>query len=288
MRQTVLHALASSTISPSPLLVVFILPAWESSPWRTHSILLHPNTTILAHLQANQLKFIPTHKQLDADLDISLLRPANWLVDIVIVANEAGRKSYLHHDSLQHTLIPGILQSCQDPTQTVTLFPTTILPTQTPLLTLPPTPRHLLPRPRRAPNSTCNHIQQPLPTPNTWNNHNVEYPINTSPPPTPFPSTLTLRNLALYTIPKHPLIILELYSGSTARIEALLKTGHRIQTYTWADTNSDAHTAIQHRLTQLHHQYPTQLPLAAINQWDNILPLKPTLITPNIVIANLS
>jgi hypothetical protein len=34
MRKAVLHALAFSTISLSPLLVVFILPAWEDSPWR--------------------------------------------------------------------------------------------------------------------------------------------------------------------------------------------------------------------------------------------------------------
>ena len=76
MRKAVLHALASSTISPSPLLVVLILPTWEDSPWKTLSILSHPNTTLLAHIQSNQLKFVPTHKQLDADLDISLLRPA--------------------------------------------------------------------------------------------------------------------------------------------------------------------------------------------------------------------
>jgi hypothetical protein len=118
----------------------------------------HPNTTILAHLQANQLKFVPTHKQLDAGLDISLLRLSYWPIDIVIVANESGRRSYLHHDSLQHILIPGILQACQDPTQTITLFPTTISSTQTPLLTLPPTPHRLLPRPRLAPNNTYKHI----------------------------------------------------------------------------------------------------------------------------------
>ncbi len=116
MCKAVLHALASSTISPSPLLVIFILPACEDSQLRTQSILSHPNTIILAHIQANELKFVPTHKQLDADLDILLLRPADWLVDLVIVANEAGHQSYLHHDSLQHILVPGTLQACQDPT----------------------------------------------------------------------------------------------------------------------------------------------------------------------------
>ena len=109
MRKAVLHAISYSTSSPCPLLVIFILSTWENSPWRTQSILSHPNTTILIHLQANQLKFVPTHKQLDANLDISRLRPADWPVDIVMVANEEGRQAYLHHNRLQHILIPGIL-----------------------------------------------------------------------------------------------------------------------------------------------------------------------------------
>jgi hypothetical protein len=121
-RKAVRHAIACSIASPSPLIVVFILPAWEDSPWRTQSILSHPNLPIIANLQAHQLKFVPTHKQLDADLDITRLRHADWLVDVVMVANEEGRQAYLHYDRLQHILIPGILQSCQDPTQTILSF----------------------------------------------------------------------------------------------------------------------------------------------------------------------
>ena len=137
MRKAVLHALASSTVSPSPLLVVFILPAWEDSPWRTQAILTHPNTTILAHIPANQFKLVPTHKQLDADLDITLLKPATWPVDFVIIANEAGRQAYLDCDNLQHILVLGILQSCQNPTQAITLFPTSNSRTIPAPLTLP-------------------------------------------------------------------------------------------------------------------------------------------------------
>ena len=253
MRKAVLHALASSTISPSPLLVVFILPAWEDSPWRTQSILSHPNTTILAHIQANQLKFVPTHKQLDADLDITLLSPATWPVDIVIIANEAGRQTYLHRDNLQHILVPGILQSCQDPTQTITLFPISNPQTQTTLPTLPLTPHRPLPRPRSATNSYHILSQSTSPTPNTPNYQNIEHPTNISPFPTQKPPKPTLRHLALYTIPQHPLTILEIYGGTTDGLEALLKTDHYIHTYIWADTNPDAHTAIKRRLTQLHH-----------------------------------
>jgi hypothetical protein len=85
----------------------------------------------------------------------------------------------------------------------------------------------------------------------------------------------------VYKIPKRPLTILEIYGGTAAGLEALLRTGHHIQKYTWADINPDTHTSIKHRLAQLQQQYPTQLPLTSINQWDNLLPLEPTLITTN-------
>ena len=174
MRKAVLHAIASSTSSPSPLLVVFILPAWEDSPWRTQSILSHPNTTILVHIQANQLKFVQTHKQLDADLDTSLLRPADWPVEVVMVANEEGRQAYLHHDRLQHILIPGILQACQDPTQTITLFPLNNQQAQLQPSTLPFTPHRPLPRFRPPTHNNLEPIQKPLLPLNTYTNTRPE------------------------------------------------------------------------------------------------------------------
>jgi hypothetical protein len=73
MRKTILHAFACATSSAKPFLGVLILPAWEDSPWNTHAILHHPNQTTLAHLPANQLKFIPSHKQFDKYLNLSTL-----------------------------------------------------------------------------------------------------------------------------------------------------------------------------------------------------------------------
>jgi hypothetical protein len=128
MRKTILHALACATSFTNPFLVVLILPAWEDSPWRTHAILQHPNLTTLAHLPANQLKFIPSHKQLDKELNLSTLRPADWPVDLIIIANEEGRQAYLHHDRLQNILIPGLQQACQDTNLTITLFPNNTQP----------------------------------------------------------------------------------------------------------------------------------------------------------------
>ena len=123
MRKIVLHALACSTEFTTPLFVVLILPAWEDSPWRTQSILSHPNLTTLVHLPANQLKFVPTHTQLDADLDVPSLRAADWPVEIVLIANTEGYNKYLNTSRLHDTLIPGILRACHDTTQTITLFP---------------------------------------------------------------------------------------------------------------------------------------------------------------------
>jgi hypothetical protein len=298
MRKAVRHAIACAITSPSPLLVIFILPAWEDTPWRTQATLSHPNLSIIAHLQAHQLKFVPTHKQLDADLDITRLRPADWPVDVVMVANAEGRQAYLHHDRLQQILIPDILQSCLDPTQTITLFPQTHLPAQTLPFSLPTIPFRPLPRFRTPNNNKDVHFIQNPATLNTTNNQNISDFTNTFLPKTQIFDAYTRQPLPLYEIPQHPLNVLEIYGGTAAGLEALLRTGHYIHKYIWADTNPDAHTSTKHRLTQLHQQHPLQLPLTAITQWDNSLPLDPMLITTehistsfpvglNIIIAGL-
>jgi hypothetical protein len=58
--------------------------------WRTHSILHHPNLSTLAHFPANQFKSIPTQEHLENDLNLSTLRPAYWLMNLIIVAKEEG------------------------------------------------------------------------------------------------------------------------------------------------------------------------------------------------------
>ena len=203
---------------------------------------LAPQHNHTHHLQANQLKFVPTHKQLDANLDISRLRPAEWPVDIGMVANEEGRQAYLHHNRLQHILIPGILQACQDPTQTITLFPPANTQAQSPALTLPPTSHRPLPRFRPANNNNLEQLLQPPFKLNTPNDPSLIYPTYKTLLPTQTHPKLTSTNQAVYKIPKRPLTILEIYGGTAAGLEALLRTGHHIKKYTWADTNPDTHT----------------------------------------------
>jgi len=80
--------------------VVPTLLASEDSPLRTHAILQQPNITTLAHLPTSQLKFIPAHKKLDKNLNLSTLRLADWPVDLIIVAIEEGQHAYLNHGHL--------------------------------------------------------------------------------------------------------------------------------------------------------------------------------------------
>jgi len=147
IRKTVLHALASSTATKSPLLVVMILPAWEDSPWRTLSKLSHYNITTLVHLKPNQLKFIPASEQLDTNLDMNLLRAADHPTNVVVVANTEGIKSYLHLARLQHILIPSILKACQNTAQTIKLFPTQTPQALTSATPLPSPPSDRSPTP---------------------------------------------------------------------------------------------------------------------------------------------
>ena len=43
MRKAILHALASSTDTTTPFLVVLVLPVWEDTPWYSAAIWRHPN-----------------------------------------------------------------------------------------------------------------------------------------------------------------------------------------------------------------------------------------------------
>jgi len=74
MRKTVLHALASSEYTDTPLLVVLILPTWDDTPWNSTAIRGHVNITTLISIPAGHMRFIPAHKQ--ADEETPALSPA--------------------------------------------------------------------------------------------------------------------------------------------------------------------------------------------------------------------
>ncbi len=106
MRKAVLHALASSTDSPTPFLVVLVLPVWEDTPWNAASIRGHPNMSTLVRIPAGHMRFVPAHKQTDGDP--TALTPARWPVELVIISNEAGRNLFLDETRIYGVLAPAI------------------------------------------------------------------------------------------------------------------------------------------------------------------------------------
>jgi hypothetical protein len=140
-----------------------------------------------------------------------------------MVANKEGRQAYLHHDRLHHIIIPGILQSCQDFTQTIPLFPQTHLPAQT----LPSTLRIIIGRPlprSRTPNqNTYTHFTQNHFTSNNTNTPKFFDSTNTNNTRAQVTIPFTHQPLTLYETPKYPLTVLEIYGGTAAGLEALLK-----------------------------------------------------------------
>ncbi len=73
---------------------------------------------------------------------------------------------------------------------------------------------------------------------------------------------------------------MELCGGIATGLEAALKAGLSIASYTWADIDPDAHTTTAHRLTRLQSRHPLLLPTEATTGWDTRLPMDARTITP--------
>ncbi len=81
-------------------------------------------------------------------------------------------------------------------------------------------------------------------------------------------------------MPHRPLHLVELCGGIATGLEAALKAGLSIASYTWADIDPNAHTATSHMLTRLHRRHPLLLPAEATTEWDTRLPMDTRTITP--------
>ena len=81
--------------------------------------------------------------------------------------------------------------------------------------------------------------------------------------------------------PHRPLHVVEICAGISTGLEALLRAGHSIASYSWADINPDAHAAASHRLLALQARHPQQLPTAALVGWDRRLPFNANCLNPN-------
>jgi hypothetical protein len=60
----------------------------------------------------------------------------------------------------------------------------------------------------------------------------------------------------------------------------MLKAGHAIASYAWADIDSDAHVSTTDRLTRLHSRHLRLIPAEATVGWDTRLPMDAITITP--------
>jgi len=185
---------------------------------------------------------------------------------IIIIANVEGKKSYLHSIRLHQVLVLGILLACQDPTQTLILFPDYI--THTPTSTVTSFTLSTRPLPCTGTSNTHQHTHQPL---STTTRVSTPFTAETQLPPSSpkeneWPVSPSTQHIQQNTLPQQPLAIIEFYGDTATGLEALLKTGHHIGTYAWTDISPDALAAVTHRLANLQHQYLNQLPTATLHQ----------------------
>jgi len=92
-------------------------------------------------------------------------------------------------------------------------------------------------------------------------------------PPKDTPSPHILTNIPRYILPRRPIHLVELCGGMATGLEAILKAGHAVAAYTWADIDPDAHTTTSHRLAWLHNRHSLLLPPEAMEGRDSRLPM---------------
>ena len=102
----------------------------------------------------------------------------------------------------------------------------------------------------------------------------------TEPPPKYTPSSYALTTIPGYTLPHRPIHLVELCGGIAKGLESVLKAGHAVSSYTWANIDPGVHTATTHRLARLHNRHPLLLPPEAIEGWDTRLSMDAKTITP--------
>jgi hypothetical protein len=111
MLKAVLHALSSSKHTDAPFLAVMVLLVWDDSPWTSNAIRGHPNISTLILIPSGHMCFVPANKHTD-ETSVEL-KPAKWLVELVLIANDMGREVYLDNERIQTILSPAIQATCR-------------------------------------------------------------------------------------------------------------------------------------------------------------------------------
>ena len=173
------------------------------------------------------MRFVPAHKQSDeATNDLS---PAKFPVELFLITNEKEREAFLSHSRIQSILFPAIHATCRL-THAQTDFSLTTLSTWNG--TGQRTATHPV---RLIPILTATLAQATPVGP-------VTHPGDASPKPTPGYNPLS----AHHTIhpPNQPPQKCRTMRRLATGLEAFLKAGYTASSYTWADTDPDAHTAV--------------------------------------------
>ena len=76
--------------------------------------------------------------------------------------------------------------------------------------------------------------------------------------------------------------------GLATGLEAFLKAGYAVASYTWVDTNPVAYAAVSHRLSRLRIQYPHLFPPEATQCLDTRLPVDTRAISPEVFTTDIS
>jgi hypothetical protein len=94
MRKAILQALASSTDSTTPFLVVIVLPVWEDTPWYSVSIRSHHNMATRIQIPTGYMRFVPAHKHTNGDT--ASLSPTKWPVELVLISNAKSISRFIN------------------------------------------------------------------------------------------------------------------------------------------------------------------------------------------------
>ena len=108
---------------------------------------------------------------------------------------------------------------------------------------------------------------------------------------THWPSDPSLVDIPICPLRNTPVSLVEICGGIATGLEALLRAGHSIRSYAWADINPDAYLATKRRLRLLRSRYPRQLPATSTaiqGRWDRRLPFNANCLSPEGIQAMFS
>ena len=270
MMNAMQRAIDSAEASPQPFTCILILPRWKDTPYRQQGILTHPRVKIITGIEAHHMKFVPADSDITSPEEHST-GSAAWAVDLILVSNPQGYNT-IPWNLVQKELPTTLRQCAQSPDMHVNFFPH-------------PGNLRCLPPPRDR-TSTARVLGSPPPPPVKAAASPTPAPLD--PPPQDYspswPAQPVLPQLQKFNITKDtPLTVIELCGGIGTGLEAVLKAGYSVGSYTWADINPDGHTVLSHTIPKLQQEYGSRFPASATEGWDTRLPFDINLITPELL-----